>query len=173
MSHSHRFYHSQVLVVAIFGLAMLFSPVAEAQVFRASTTPSGPIIQVYTVQPSGAVQVTGNGFSPGGKVYIVLHDLWGQQPDEHLWVTASTPVFHVDGTGYGSIQGGTIFVTFSPSEKAGRQNEFMQSVNGNSSGNPVLAMSSDRCDTGTALMSRAYDVQTDVWSNVLDIAPSC
>lgn len=171
MNHSHRFCRPQVLLLAILGLVALFGPVADAHVASHSSIGSGPLIHVSTAQPLGSVRVTGDGFSPGGRVYVVLYDQWGQQLHENRWVTASATIDRIDGTGYGSVQGGMIDETLGSSGTIAGPHGNQDPVNQYIAGNPKNEVALNLC--GTAVMVRAYDAQTEAWTSMLDVDPGC
>jgi hypothetical protein len=171
MNHPHVVYRLQVLLLTILGLVTLFGPVADAHTARTSLAGLGPLIHASIAQPLGSVLVTGDGFSPGGRVYVVLYDQWGQQLHENRWVTASASVDRIDGTGYGSLQGGTINETFGSLGAIAGPHGNQDSANRYVAGNPKHEVADNFC--GTAIMVRAYDAQTELWSNVLDIDPCC
>ena len=167
MNRLHLFCRRRVLLLAILGLVALFSPVADARVAPTSMTNSGPIIHVSAAGSPGSVQVTGEDFTPGGRVYVVLYDQWGQQLHENRWVTSTAALYRIDGTGYGYIQGGTIDVTFGLSETVYGTDDSQGPANGYVAGTAAGSL------CGATLMVRAYDEQTSVWSSVLDADPGC
>ncbi len=100
---------------------------------------------VATTPESGMVTVSGEGFSPGGAVYVALYDRWGATLHETRWVTSSPTVYGRDGSAdpaAGFHRGGTLDEVFT-----------------------------HLCDATP--MVRAYDQETATWSNWLDIHPGC
>ena len=100
---------------------------------------------VATTPESGMVTVSGEGFSPGGQVYVALFDRWGATLHETRWVTASPTVYGRDGSAdpaAGLHRGGTLDEVFA-----------------------------HLCDSTP--MVRAYDQETATWSNWLDVNPGC
>ena len=98
-----------------------------------------------TTSESGMVTVSGEGFSPGGQVYVALYDRWGATLHETRWVTASATVYGRDGSAdpaAGYHRGGTVDEVFA-----------------------------HLCDATP--MVRAYDRETATWSNWLDVNPGC
>jgi hypothetical protein len=92
-----------------------------------------------------AILVTGQGFTPGGDVFIAVHDPWGERSYETRWTTASQPVFDMlghDDPMLGYRRGGLVVESFN-----------------------------HLC--GQQVMVRAYDQATRSWSNVVDFAGSC
>ena len=100
---------------------------------------------VATTRESGTITVRGEGFSPGGQVYVALYDRWGNTLHETRWVTASSTVYGRDGRAdpaAGFHRGGTLDEVFA-----------------------------HLCDATP--MVRAYDQETATWSNWLDVHPGC
>ena len=98
--------------------------------------------------------MAGQGFTPGGRVYVALYDQWGAALFETRWVTASERYFQPPlnlGTGDDLVfdTGGTIAEAF-VIEPA------------------VLEVAGLACTT--ALMGRAYDQSTATWSAMVDLA---
>ena len=46
----------------------------------------------------GTITVSGDGFTPGGEVYIAIYDRWGAALHETRWITASPEVFGPNGS---------------------------------------------------------------------------
>lgn len=98
-----------------------------------------------TTPKSGAITVSGEGFSPGGSVYVALYDRWGATLHETRWISASSTVYGRDGSAdpaAGFHRGGTLDEVFA-----------------------------HLCDATPIV--RAYDRETVTWSNWLDVHPGC
>jgi hypothetical protein len=130
------------LVLAVTALAAILPGISSraGHVGAASIGPTLTSAHQLTVVP-GRVAVTGNGFTPGGRVYIALYDTWGTMLHETRWATASPVQFGINGSvdpALGYRSGGSVFETFD-----------------------------DLC--GDSVMIRAFDGQMTVWSNVLSV----
>jgi hypothetical protein len=93
----------------------------------------------------GLVVVRGQHFTPGGDVFIAIHDPWAERSHETRWTTASETTFDMlghDDPDLGFRPGGVVNESF------------------------------DRL-CGQQLMVRAYDQATDTWSNLLDVESAC
>ena len=103
------------------------------------------IVAVEAAQTPGTVNVTGNGFTAGGWVYVALYDRWGAKLYETRWLNASATVFGPDGSqdpAAGFVRGGAVNESFA-----------------------------NLCDAQA--MVRAYDQQSSTWSNWSDVATNC
>ena len=123
------------------GLALSVASVAADAPAPART--SGPVLTQVLASAAlpGTISVSGEGFSPGGEVYIAIYDTWGATLHETRWTTASTAVYGANGSldpalGYRS---------------PGRVSEAFTRV------------------CGAAIMVRAFDQQAAVWTNLLDV----
>ena len=108
---------------------------------------AGPILTgaACTNAGDGVLLVTGEQFTPGGEVDVVLYRAGSTRPSFIRFVRASQPIFGASGTPdptRGFIQGGFIGITFG-----------------------------SRCDE-TAFV-RALDRQTGIWSNQLSVKLGC
>lgn len=92
-----------------------------------------------------AIVVRGERFSAGGEVFVAVHDPWAEQSYEARWTTASTVTF--DMLGHADPELG-----YRP-------------------GGVVNEMFDGLC--GQLVMVRAFDQQSDTWSNLLDVAIQC
>src|SRR5579884_1027777 len=114
--HRHRFV---VLLALLLGLAILGSAVplvgAAAATGSGEGARPGPRLTNAAAAPAdpGTVLVTGEGFTPGGRVYLALYDAWGVTPYPTGWLTASPTAYGQDGSrdpAAGFSSGGTIAV---------------------------------------------------------------
>jgi hypothetical protein len=126
-----------VLTLALAVLVLLGTATAGA----APAAPSaGPVLTVATMAP-GSIAVTGRGFTPGGRVYVALYDVWGARLYETRWTAASAAVYGRDGSqdpAAGFVAGGTLRERFA-----------------------------HLC--GATPMVRAYDEATTTWSGWLTV----
>ena len=83
-----RFLVTSVIVLLVFCLGSPASMTAEAE-------PSGPVLNAITTSAdqSGAIMVSGTGFTLGGLVYIALYDQWGMVLHETRWITATRTAY--------------------------------------------------------------------------------
>lgn len=145
MNRVHPSRRQLVIVLAILGLVVSGSPFAPANRAQLSPVSSPLIITAAAGQSPGSVTVTGRNFTPGGRVYVALYDQWGMQLHETRWINAS-------GTAYGP-------------------NGSQDPATGFVRGEPGHEIVSSLC--GATAMARAYDEQTDAWSNMLDVDAGC
>jgi hypothetical protein len=108
---------------------------------------AGPILTgaACTIARDEVLLVTGERFTPGGEVHVVLYRAGSTRPSLIRLVRASEPIFGASGTPdptRGFIQGGFIGITFG-----------------------------SRCDE-TAFVW-AFDQQTGIWSNRLSVKLDC
>ena len=109
----------------------------------ASPATNGPAIALDASPPlsPGSIGVGGQGFTPGGRVYLALYDRWGVTLHETRWITASSALYGPDGSqdpARGFRPGGLLSTRFD-----------------------------GLC--GATLMARAYDEATQTWSAALDV----
>jgi hypothetical protein len=126
-----------VALLALFTLANLFGRV------EAAPSPAAPAIALdvsHAFSP-GTIMVDGQGFTPGGRVYIALYDRWGVALHETRWVTATSVLYGSDGS--------------------------QDPARGFTAGGTVRERFTGLC--GTELMARAYDAATQTWSAELDV----
>jgi hypothetical protein len=141
-----------VLLVMLSGVTAVSGATSQA---GATTDPldvaphgfAGPILSgaACTNARDGVLLVTGEQFTPGGEVHVMLYRAGSSHPDLIRLVRASEPVFGASGTTEptrGFIPGGFIGITFG-----------------------------SRCDE-TAFV-RAFDRQTGIWSNRLSVIHNC
>ena len=136
-----------VLLLALLGLAALGGAATGG---IAAANPADPSRSVPALigasamgERPGTITVTGEAFTPGGRVYVALYDQWGATLHETRWVTAS-------GTVYGP-------------------NWSADPAAGFSRGGVLREAFGDLC--GATPMARAYDQATATWSNWLDADP--
>ena len=141
-----------VLLVTLFAVTAVIGSPSQA---GATTNPldiahqgfAGPILTgaACTNTGGGVLLVTGEQFTPGGAVDVVLYRAGSTRPSFIRFVRASQPIFGASGTPdptRGFIQGGFIGITFGSG-----------------------------CDE-TAFV-RALDRQTGIWSNQLSVIRNC
>jgi hypothetical protein len=97
----------------------------------------------------GSIVVSGEGFTPGGRTYIAVYDLMGAKLYDTRWSTA-TQAFEVTGSRADVPEAHPITRT---------------------TGGALFERFAGLC--GAAVMVRAYDAQTSLWSNFLEVAPYC
>ena len=139
-----------VLLLAFVSLLALASTAAGAVAAPGPAAPTGVPSAIPTLigtsattQPVGTITVTGEAFTPGGRVYVALYDPWGATLYETRWITASGAVYGPNWSGdpaAGFSRGGVLREAFG-----------------------------GLC--GAAPMVRAYDEATATWSNWLDVDP--
>jgi hypothetical protein len=136
MNRIRRHRASFVLVLALLSVVLLGTGGAAA-------APAGPALTSAAgiAGAPGTIAVTGSGFTPGGRVYVALYDVWGAKLYETRW-TAASP------TGYGP-------------------NGSQDPAVGFDHGGALSAIFGRLC--GTTPMVRAYDESTETWSNWLDV----
>lgn len=167
-TRSHRRHF--VLMVAIAGLLILEIPGAFARDSQVPVAASPILIDALAVTPEGSVMVMGRNFTPGGEVYIALYDQWGKQLHETRWVTASDAVYGPNGSqdpATGFSRAGTINAILGASEAIYGPNGSQDPARGYVAGASFPSL------CGAEVMARAYDEQTDTWSDLLDINADC
>jgi hypothetical protein len=128
------------------------------------------------VAGSSEMLVSGVGFTPGGLVYIAVHDQWAKIQHETRWVTASVPVLQppqdlAPGAGFSVDSGGNIgeffdipvTVTTFPGDT---QNPALGPVTSQSVTMPGI-------ECAVSLMVQAYDRSTATWSNLVEVELGC
>src|SRR3954451_20889066 len=79
-----------VALMAAFGLLTLVTP-AQADNRQMTTSPPVPSLTDVsaTTQTPALFTITGNDFTPGGRVYLAIYDQMGAKLYETRWITAS------------------------------------------------------------------------------------
>ena len=131
------------LSIVVVLLALLAAASLSGRAAPSATGPAILLTASHAASP-GSVVITGAGFTPGGRVDLVLSDRWGVNRYEARWTTASPTVDGVDGSqdpARGFFPGGTV---------------------------------SERFDglCGATLMARAFDGATQTWSAAMDVEMS-
>jgi hypothetical protein len=109
----------------------------------AAIAPAGPNV-TSVLEPElapGTIMITGEGFTPGGAVYVALYDPWGIALHETRWTTASQTIYGPRGStdpALGYRQGGKL-------------NEMFAGL------------------CGATVLVRAFDHQTATWSNWMNV----
>ena len=139
-----------VLVLAFVSLVALASTATSDVAAPDPAAPTGSARAVPALtgasaagQRSGTITVTGETFTPEGRVYVALYDPWGATLYETRWLTASPTVYGPNGSSdpaAGFSRGGVLREAFG-----------------------------GLC--GATPMVRAYDEATATWSNWLDVDP--
>lgn len=170
---------SRRLTTLVLILSILLTPslVRHGTVVAA---PAGPRLTGYEVvgEHAVALQVIGEYFTPGGRVYVGVFDRSGSWTDEMRrdvqWPVAVgrngsfDPAAEPIGTGaFDSIAGQWV----SSSATFYGQNGGLDPATNYVAGGAVKAEFAFPCD-GTAVV-RAFDQSTSVWSNWLDPRPEC
>lgn len=122
-----------------------------------------------------SIVVSGSGFTPGGPVYIALYDRWGATLHEARWVIASEPIYQPTDSvdpGLGFASGGNIREAFEMATATvygpnGSQDPAQRYVAGDEGAQTFVST----CDA--PLMVRAFDQQTNAWSNLLNVEAAC
>ena len=138
----------------------------------ASQVPSSEIM----VSGTSEILVSGVGFSPGGLVYIAVHDQWGNLQHETRWVTASLPVLQppqdlAPGEGFSVDPGGNIGEFFEIPVTAST----VPGDNQNPALGPVTSQSVTMpgIECAVSLMIQAYDRSSATWSNMVEVDLGC
>jgi hypothetical protein len=190
-------------LVILLGLITCGSFVTTATMAQEPSASVPLLLDGSAASAPGSVRIAGHNFTPGGAVYLSLYDQWGMELHETRWVTASEATFGTNGSqdpANGYARGGTIEEMLGTIEPAFGVNGSQDPANGYVSGsddsivvgasepvfgpngsqdpasgyvpgNPGREVALNLC--GTAVMVRAYDAQTAVWSNMLDVDPGC
>jgi len=189
MNSVHRSRRQLVLVLAILGLVVSGSQVAHIGSAQSAPVTSSLVIDA-TAQSPGSVTVTGQNFTPGGRVYVALYDQWGMRLHETRWIVASRTVYEPmrsDDPTAGFVPGGAIEAIFGVTGSVEGSSVAIDEISGGSesifpNGSHMSATEYVPVDLvdervgnlcGATAMARAYDEQTDAWSNMLDIDAGC
>jgi hypothetical protein len=132
--------HRTLFVLTLAVLSVVLVGTSNVGAASARATPAAPNLTAAAVAP-GSIAVAAHWFTPGGRVYVALYDVWGAKLYETRWTTASATIYGREGgqdPAAGYLGGGAI---------------------------------SERFDhlCGATLMARAYDEATERWSPWLDV----
>jgi hypothetical protein len=156
---------------------MLASGHASAGTFATSDS-TFPVIgpSVESDANSGEILIEGHGFTPGGLVFIAIHDQWGMTQHETRWITASEisyqpPQDLPPGEGFSFDTGGNFAESFKIEVghievPNGSQNPALGPVTSQATTMPGVACT-------TSLMVMAYDRSTATWSNMAEVELGC
>jgi hypothetical protein len=171
MSLIHR---SQVIICCLLLVTLMIPTISQAN----SQVPAPSLVAArMATSPFGTVTVAGDGFTPGGVVRIVLHDLWEVGPTVDYWVIASS----------GAIDESLPYLTTATYGAHGSQDPAQGYIAGTSplsltsgtihGANGSQDPAQGYLETAVAwpgrcpdLVVRSWDARTDTWSNSLDIA---
>lgn len=126
-----------------------------------------PVLQrVVASTTPDFVSVSGLGFTPGGEVFVVVHDKWGDELYPRVSTVASRTTYGENGSqdpAQGYTQPGVIHVQVAL---------FSMSISGtNGSQDPAQGYFAGNMgsllENGIDLFVNAYDVQADTWSNLV------
>lgn len=143
-------YRRVLLLLALTSLMVAGSATAG----MAASAPGGggttrvlPILINGSPSPpvAGEVDVRGEGFTPGGRVFVAIYDRWDTVHFETRWIRAAAAQYGPNGShdpALGYLRGGDIYASF------------------------ILPCKS-------APMVRAYDEKTGFWTTVMDVSPGC
>jgi hypothetical protein len=128
------------------------------------------------VSGSSRIFVSGVGFTPGGLVFIAIHDQWANIQHETRWVNASMPVLQpppdlAPGAGFSVDSGGNIGAFFTIPVAGLTVPPDTQ----NPALGPVVSQSVTMpgVDCAASLRVQAYDRSTATWSNLVDVNLGC
>ena len=164
----------RVIICLLFlvWLNPLLAPGAGAQ-----PVGNSPVLRATLATPPsvGLIAVSGDGFTPGGLVSIVLYDRWGQHVYAPVRTVASLGQYGPNGSvdpANGYVAPGTIdsLVDFLPGETFG-PNGSADPARGYVPGNTGTAGAGLPC--GSQLMVRANDARTGTWTDLVDIEVGC
>lgn len=168
MNRFHLSHRQGVLRLVTFLGLLVFGPsfaTAQDQPTRVPLLLEGTAASV-----PGSVLVSGQNFTPGGVVYVALYDTWGKQLHETRWAVASQTVFGTNGSGdpaSGFDGGGTINELFAATGTVYGLDGSQDPANGYVKGTEAESL------CGASVMARAYDAETEAWSNLIDIGSGC
>ena len=163
--------HNRLIVCLLFLVSLGLVGLPHGSIAQTGTTFPSLTYAIASELPSALIRVSGDGFTPGGLVFIALHDQWGETLHETRWVIASSPDYGLYGSmdpAQGFRPGGTVGEVF---------DLFQETIYGpNGSMDPALGYvpaESAGASCGMALMVRAFDHQAQAWSNTLDVSVGC
>jgi hypothetical protein len=125
------------------------NPTSESYADHRTLVSAPELNDVSLTSVEGSITVSGEGFTPGGRTYIAVYDLMGAKLYDTRWTTA-TRTFDITGSRADVPEAHPITKT---------------------AGGELFVQFSGLC--GAAVMVRAYDAQTSLWSNFLEVAPYC
>lgn len=187
-------------VVAILGLFVSGQPTAHAHVLP-ETGSMAPQLSVTVADPNrGLILVTGQDFTPGGRVVIDIYDAEGLQLIGTRWAHASEEIFGANGSrdpALGYLSGGTVSEVFAVAETVFGPNGSRDPARGyvpglgesgtgsvatgpNGSRDPAMInvpsitdqeQSANVC--ASDVMIQALDEQAEAWSNMLHLDEGC
>jgi hypothetical protein len=189
--------HSRFIICLLFLVSLGLSGLPNGTAAQTGTSLPSLSAAAMTAVPQPFVTVAGEGFTKGGLVFVALYDQWGTTLQEHRWTVATTTVYGTNGSmdpAQGYVEGGKIAEGFDlfretiygpngsmdPAQGyvAGNyEPEFVEAFYGpNGSQDPAQGYVPAHtvelaCDA--PLMVRAYDNQTQAWSNTLDVLIGC
>jgi hypothetical protein len=137
MHRTIRFHTPFVLALALVSSLLLFASPTAAN-------PAAPVLTAAAAVAPGSITLTGDGFTPGGRVYVALYDVWGAKLYETRWTAASLAVYGRNGS--------------------------QDPATGFAPGGALAERFANLC--GATPMVRAYDEATERWSNWLDVDTS-
>ena len=145
MQRTIRFRAPSVLVLTLTVLFAIGTGAGAAP----TAAPSGPVLTIAAMAP-GSIAVAGRGFTPGGRVYVALFDVWGTTPYATRWSPRDThwTVATLTGLNYDGRH--------APAAGDG--------------GGTFEAQLAGVC--GATWMIRGYDEATGTWTDWLAIDPS-
>jgi hypothetical protein len=157
-----------LLVLALLSLALLLGPAASVQAQNAADGPT-LVSAAATFGVTGGVTIAGEGFTPGGWVYLAIYDQMGATLHETRWTVASRAAGVINfapGLAPEAHPIAAASINFVPG-LAPEAHPVLAPVRGGT----VREAFAGLC--GVRAMTRAYDAQTGVWSNWLDVTPGC
>jgi len=191
---------NRVIICLLFLTSIL--PATVGPVASAQSGSSGPVLSIAAAvaPPSSLIAVIGEGFSPGGLVYIAVYDHWGVEVHEHLWTVARHAAYGPHGsqdpalgyapsgylnevidlfpaTVYGPHGSQDPTQGYSGGAEAVFEPGAIYGPNGSQDPAQGYVPAGDQTQAGVAcghdLMVRAYDQQAGTWSNLVDVAGTC
>lgn len=161
-----------ILCCLMLGTLYYVPASATAQV----TTPSPALSRVTMVSPFGTATVSGEGFTPGGLVRLVIHDLSGIGPDVDVWLVSTAGAIditfpYLTNATYGPNGSQDPAQGYVPATFADRL--LVTEVFGpNGSQDPAQGYASSSMSWRGAcpnLLVNGWDSRTDTWSNALEV----
>jgi hypothetical protein len=125
------------------------NPVSERLADGLNPFTAPGLLDIQLTSVDGMIVVSGEDFTPGGRTYIAVYDLMGAKLYETRWSEA-TPLYEITGS---------------------RADVPEASSTAKATGGLIYERFAGLC--GATVMIRAYDAQTQLWSNFLDVTPYC